>query len=128
MTFLMLQVRKSCFCGISASFFQSCFLSETQLLINGSFQFFFLRIISWKGALLFNGGGFIFKWEVPHGWHQLCLGISKKIMRWGMPPMLPSTVGNPAGGGCIRDVVLLGVNWKRIASLNIRRVQRNKQT
>ena len=41
---------------------------------------------------------------------------------------LLSTVINFAGVGCIRNVVVLEVNWKRIGSLNIRHVQINKQT
>ena len=51
-----------------ALFFQCCFMIETQVLMTDSF---FLGIISWKGASLFNGrfvfqlGGFIFKWGHP---------------------------------------------------------------
>ena len=53
----MLQVRKSCSCGISAIFFQCCFMIEIQILMTVSnFSWFFLGIISWKGASLFNGG------------------------------------------------------------------------
>ena len=41
------------FCGISAIFFQCCFMSEAQVLMTVSdlFCFFF-----WKGALLFKWG------------------------------------------------------------------------
>ena len=53
----MLQVRKLRFCGISAIFFQCCFMSETQALMTVSdFWVFFLGIIFWKGALFFNEG------------------------------------------------------------------------
>ena len=54
----MLQVGKSHSSGISVIFFQSCFMTETQVLM--SFQFFrviFLEINFWKGASLFNRRG-----------------------------------------------------------------------
>ena len=71
MKFWMLQVRKSNFCGISAIFFWCGFMSEIQVLMTASNfgLFFFLGIISWNGALLFNGRDFIFKWE--DGGYQL---------------------------------------------------------
>ena len=68
----MLQVRKSCSCGISDIFFQCCFMIETS--INDSFRFskfFFSRnhfleegfTFQWRGGLFFRWGrGFIFKW------------------------------------------------------------------
>ena len=59
-----------------------------------------LQIISWNGVSRFNEGfvfqmgGFIFKcWEgegVPMGGISFGgRGGSKKIVRWGLPPMLP---------------------------------------
>ena len=53
----MVEVGKSRFCGIPAILFKCCFISETQVLMTVS-KFFvsFLEIISWKGALLSNGG------------------------------------------------------------------------
>ena len=47
---------KSRFRVISAIFLQSCFMSETQVLmaVSNFFCFCFLGIISWKEALLFN--------------------------------------------------------------------------
>ena len=52
----MLQVIKSDSCAISAIFFQCCFMIETQVFMTVSiFQGFFLGIISWNGASLFNG-------------------------------------------------------------------------
>ena len=32
----------------------------------------------------------------------------------------------PSGIGCIRDVVVLEVNWKKIASLNVKHMQISK--
>ena len=52
----MLKERTSRFSRIFATFFQCYFISETQVLMTVSdFLGFFLRIISWKAALLFNG-------------------------------------------------------------------------
>ena len=83
----MLQVRKSCFCGISAIFFQ-CLFYEWNTIINYSFHFvcFFLRIIFWKGALLFSGGGasFLSGWTPLMGW--ICFDLMvflKKNQRLG---------------------------------------------
>ena len=90
MKFWMLQVRKSHFCGISAICY---FMIETQVLMTVSrFFCFFLGIISWNGALLFNGGGFTFKWgRCPMGRVNFDGGFSKKTMGWGgCPPCLPS--------------------------------------
>ena len=54
-----------------------------------------------EGMSCFNGGGFIFKWggggrgAVPHVGHRFWWGgVSKKIVRWGGTPPLP-TMGNP---------------------------------
>ena len=71
----MLLVEKSRFCGISAIFFQYRFMSETQVLMTISdFFVFFLGIISWKGALLFNGG-LHFNWgEEGCQWETLSNG------------------------------------------------------
>ena len=98
-------MRKSYFYGVSAIFFQYCFMSETQVLMTVS-DFFFLGIISWKGALLFNGmgEGFIFNW----GGGGYLMGASvlmggfqkkKKIMDGGHPLNLPlpPTMGYPEG-------------------------------
>ena len=52
----MFQVRKSCFCGISAIFCWYCFMSETQVLMTVSDFFgFFLGIIFMNGASFFGG-------------------------------------------------------------------------
>ena len=59
--FWMLQMIKSDSCGISAIFFQCCFMIETQVLMTVSNFFgFFLGIISRKGASLFKGGSVCF--------------------------------------------------------------------
>ena len=66
--FWMLQVRKSRFSGISAIFFQCCFMSRTEVLITVSnfFVFFFQESFPGRG-LCFSmwgggGGGVFFKW------------------------------------------------------------------
>ena len=111
----MLQVRKSRFCQISAIFFP-VLLNEWNTSINGNFWFlgfFFLGMISWKRALLFNreglvsneGGGFIFRLS-GWGWgggtplESLTLmegrGFQKNSWEWGVvPPMPPSHHGIP---------------------------------
>ena len=75
----MLQVRKSCFCGISAIYFQCCFMSEAQILMTISDFWGFFRNH-------FLEGGFAFQWL-------------KKIIGWeregGTSPMPPPTIGNP---------------------------------
>ena len=53
----MLQVRKSCFCGISAIFLKCCFTSETS--INDSFRF-----LGFFSRNHFLDGGFTFQWWV----------------------------------------------------------------
>ena len=98
----MLQVKKSHSCGIYAIFFQCYFMIETQVLMTLSdFSDFFLGIISWKGASLFNGGRlffswgeFIFKWAgggsaqwgCSWGASVLMGGIFQKNHRWGVSP------------------------------------------
>ena len=93
----MLQVRQSHSCGVSAIFFQCCFIIETllkiktQVLMTLIFFVFFLEIISWKGASFFNGGfafqmgGFIFNWEsATWGVASILMGgFSKVIVGWG---------------------------------------------
>ena len=93
----MLQVRKSCSYGISAIFSQCCFRIETQVSMTvTNFLAFFLGIISWKGASLFNGGGLFFSQRggglhfyvggCPMGGIGL-MGGSEKIIGWGVPPI-----------------------------------------
>ena len=74
----MLKERTSRFSRIFATFYQCYFISETQVLMTVSDFFgFFLRIISWKAALLFNGERFSFQLSgasflrggVPHWGH-----------------------------------------------------------
>ena len=74
-------MRRSRFCRISAIFFQCCFMSETQVFL--IFVVFFLGIISWKGASLFNGR------VVFHLWSFMfkCGGTP-----WGISVLM--------GGGC----------------------------
>ena len=70
----MLQVRKSRFCGISAIVFPV-------LMTVSNSVYFFLGIISWKGALLFNDGGWG-NW----GWYWFRLRrFSKKSWHGGTP-------------------------------------------
>ena len=83
------------FYEISAIFFQCCFIIERQVLMTVSnFSGVFLGIISWKGALLFNGGsllswggGFIFKWRgCPMGGSAFTGGgVQKKSWDGGHP-------------------------------------------
>ena len=49
-----------------------------------------------EGYFMFQWGGFIFTWGVPHGgigFHRG--GGLKKIIGWGAPPHNPPTMGNP---------------------------------
>ena len=46
-------------------------MSETEVLITVSDFSLLLGIISWKGALLLNGEGYIFKWGGAPWGHQL---------------------------------------------------------
>ena len=89
-------MRKSHSCGISATFFQCCFMTETQVLMtvsDFSVIFFYESFpgrwlhFSVGGGFVFQIGGFIFKL----GWHRFWWGrgVSKKIV--GCPP----TMGNP---------------------------------
>ena len=93
----MLQVRKSCFCGISASFFQYCFMSETQLLINGSFQFFFSKNHFLEGGFTFQWGGASFlSGRCPMGWGaSALLGDFKKNHEMGDATHAPLCYGKP---------------------------------
>ena len=93
----MLQARKSHSCGISAIFFQCCFMIETQVLMTVSdFWRFFLGIIPWKGPSRFNGvfvfqmGDFIFSggWCLM-GWHWFLWEVFKKILGWRVTPHTP---------------------------------------
>ena len=54
--FWMLQVRKSRFSGISAIFFQCCFMSRTEVLITVS-NFFFQESFPRRGLCFSMGGG-----------------------------------------------------------------------
>ena len=102
--FWMLQVRKSCSCGICAIFFQCCFMTETQVLITASdFSEFFSRnhfleggfALQWR--VVFQLRSFIFKWGMPRwgGGASVLMGrVSKTIVEWGdggapMPPLPP---------------------------------------
>ena len=79
---------KSRFCGISAIFFQCCFMSETQILMAVSdFFAFFSRNH-------FLEGGFTFPW-----WEPLAvMGLFKIIM--GHSPNAPPHYGKP----CIQTI------------------------
>ena len=65
---------------------------ELNTSINDPFQFFFLGILSWKAALLFNGEGYglWLRWVsfliggVPH-WGYTKRGVFK-IIGWGVQP------------------------------------------
>ena len=75
----------SCYCGISAIFFQFCCLIETH--VNDSFQFsraFFLGITSWQGASLFNGkgGGGYFSAGHPMGGISIDGQVLGKVVGW----------------------------------------------
>ena len=84
----MLQVRKPYFCGISAIFFQYCFMNETQVLIAVSNLFgFFSRNYSLEGGFTFQWGeggftfqqgegGFTFQWGGGGGGGGV-------ILKWG---------------------------------------------
>ena len=106
----MLQVRKSCSCGIFAIFFQCCFMIETQAINEGFrfFRVFFQESLSGRGlhfsmgAVCFSvGGGFIFKWGHQFGWGAEG-GFEKKLQDGGGASPLPlththtHTIGNPA--------------------------------
>ena len=67
----MLQVRKSHFCGISANFFQCCFISETEVLI---FQICFLRTISCKWAYFPTSGN---PASSPFSYHNFLAFLTK---------------------------------------------------
>ena len=82
-------MRKSCFCGISAIFFQYCFISGTQILM--TFLVFFSRNHFLEVGLLFNGRGSLLNGGgVPHRGHQFWWGCSKKIIA-----PIPPSMGNP---------------------------------
>ena len=92
--FLMFQVRKSRYSGISLLF--PVLFYEWNTSINVSFWFwgvFLLGIISWKGALLFNGRGFIFKW----GRHPFCPPGASALMGRGFQ----KNHGMPIGERCL---------------------------
>ena len=75
------------------SFFQCCFMNETQVLMTvSSFVWFFLGIISWKGALLFNDG-VCGEWGYYWFWLRR---FSKKSWHEGTLP--PPTISSPIMG------------------------------
>ena len=99
----MLQVRKSHSCGVSWIFFQCCFMIEAQVLMTVSdFLKFFPRnhfleegfAVQW-GGVVFQMGGFIFKWVAPHWGHWFWWEVFKKIVGWGIAPHAPLSMGNP---------------------------------
>ena len=84
--FWMLQVRKSHFCGISASVI---LWVKHKLMPVSDFSDSFSRNHFLKGASLFNGWGLFFNWGtsffswgVPHGASILMWRVFKKIIRW----------------------------------------------
>ena len=85
-------------------------MSETQLLMTVSgFLGFFLRIISWKGALLFNRGGFIFKWgrrcPMEGGINFDGVFFLKNHEMWGSPPHTHThTMGDPESSGGSKEL------------------------
>ena len=97
----MSQVRKSCSCGISAIYFQCCFMIETQvLMIVSNFSGFILErgfTFNWGGGWFWDGGTPFLSGGGGHGGHWFWWGGrgSKKIIEWeGDPHALP-TMGNP---------------------------------
>ena len=76
----MFQVRKSCFCGISAIFFQYCFMSETQELMT-VFNFgLFSKNLEGDGSFTFHwdGASFLRAWS-SHGGGALSLIVAVNI-------------------------------------------------
>ena len=88
------------------SFFQCCFMSETQVLMTVSnFVWFFLGIISWKGALLFNDGcvgnegGIGFDWgdfQKNHGMRGRCPHLPCPLPLWETLNVAPYGLWTPA--------------------------------
>ena len=96
----MHQVKKSHSCGISAIFFQCCFITEIQLLMTVSnFGGFFSRnhflegsfTFQWEGCFSDGGPSFLSGGKGGgHHWghHFWWEGFSKKIAGWeGHPPL-----------------------------------------
>ena len=92
--FWMLQVRKSCFCGTSATFFQCCFMNETQVLTTISNSFlFFSRNHFLKEGFTFQRGVGVKEGARGGGGHgrasALMGGGFKKSWDRGVPPPCP---------------------------------------
>ena len=87
----MLEVIKSDSCGISAIFFQCCFMIQAQVLMTVSdFWGIFSRNHFLEGGFTFQWGevvsqmgGFIVKWGGLWGASILMMGVSKKNCRIG---------------------------------------------
>ena len=87
----MRQVRESHSCQISAIFFQSCFMIETQVLMAIFWVFFYksfprrdLHFSLEEGGGGFRWEGFIFKWRGrPMGGASVLMGVFKKNLRMG---------------------------------------------
>ena len=111
----MLQVIKSDSCGISAVFFQCCFMIETQVLMavsdfSGIFsRKHFLEVgftFQWQVYFLRWGASFL-SWGCPWGASVLMGEFSKKNCRGGHPPCPPLWETLPLNKGCTGGFQLL---------------------
>ena len=122
----MRQVRESHSCQISAIFFQSCFMIETQVLM-AIFWFFFyksfprrdLHFSLEEGGGGFRWEGFIFKWRGrPMGGASVLMGVFKKNLRMGeglsFPCSPPAPTTPPPKGQTLisaRKILLLSTSY-----------------